>query len=189
MVNVGKFLMNLPAGFLMLLDAESAAAPWWNYPGWEAWKFFNLLVFMGVLFYFLRRPLSESLVARREAIRRELTRAQEERAAALAKLEEVGARLARLDSEVESIRAQAQREALEERERISRATEEEMRKLREHAQREIESAGKVARQELRRYAAEQSVRLAEEFIRRDMKTEDDARLMGDYVESLGGNGR
>jgi F0F1-type ATP synthase membrane subunit b/b' len=180
--------MNLPAVFFTLLDNESASPHWWNYPGWEAWKFFNLVVFVSLLIYLLRRPLSESLLARREAIHRELTRAQEERAAALAKLEEVKSRLARLDSEVEAIRAQALREAAEERERIARATEEEMRKLREHARREIEGAGKAARQELRRYAAEQSVRLAEELIRRDMRAEDDVRLMGDYVEGLGGIG-
>lgn len=181
--------MNLTNVFLMLFEGENAAAPWWNYPGWEAWKFFNLIVFIALLFYFLRRPLSESLLARREAIRRELARAQEERAAALAKLEEVGTRLSHLDSEVEAIRVQARMEAAEEQERIARATEEEMRKLRDHALREIEGVGKAARQELRRYAAEQSVRLAEEFIRRDMKAEDDARLMGDYVEGLGGIGR
>jgi F0F1-type ATP synthase membrane subunit b/b' len=161
-------------------------ASWYNYPGWEAWKFLNLFLFLGVLFYFLRRPLSESLVARRESIRRELMRAREERDAALVKLEEVEARLSRLDAEVEAVRAQSQREAADEKERIARATEEEMRKLREQAQREIESAGKVARQELRRYAAEQSALLAEELIRRDMRAEDDARLMKDYVEELGG---
>jgi F-type H+-transporting ATPase subunit b len=169
----------------MLAGGEGGAS-WYNYPGWEAWKFLNLFLFLGVLFYFLRRPLSESLVARRESIRRELMRAQEERNAALAKLEEVEARLSRLDSEVESVRAQSQREAAEEKERIARATEEELRKLRDQAQREIESAGKVARQELRRYAAEQSTLLAEELIRRDMRAEDDARLMQDYVEELGG---
>ena len=161
-------------------------ASWYNYPGWEAWKFLNLFLFIGVLVYFLRRPLSESLVARREAIRRDLMRAQEERNAAQAKLAEVEARLARLNAEVEGIRAQAQREAAAERERIERAAEEEMRKLREQAQREIEGAGKSARQELRRQAAEESVRLAEEMIRRDMRPEDDARLIGDYVEELGG---
>jgi len=159
---------------------------WYNYPGWEAWKFFNLILFVGVIGYFLRRPLSESLVARREAIRRELMRAQEERNAALAKLEEVESRLGSLNTEVASVRAQAQAEAERERERIARATEEEMKKLREQARREIEGAGKVARQELRRYAAEQSVRLAEEMIRRDIRPEDDARLMGEYVEGLGG---
>lgn len=181
--------MNLLAAILLLIEGEVSAAPWWNYPGWEAWKFFNLFLFVGFLLYLLRRPLSESLIARREAIRRELMRAREERAAAVAKLEEVEARLARLDSEVGALRAQARREAEEERSRIERATAEEMRRLREQSQREIEGAGKAARQELREYAAEQSVRLAEDLIRRDMREEDDARLMGDYVESLGGFGR
>jgi F-type H+-transporting ATPase subunit b len=173
--------------FISLAD-ESSHVSWWNYPGWEAWKFFNLLIFVVALVYFLRRPINESLAARREAIRRELMRAQEERASAVAKLKEVEARLARLDSEVEAIRAQTQKEAAEERERMARLTEEELRKLREQAQREIEGAGKAARQELRRYAAEQSVVLAEELIRGEMRAEDDARLMGDYVESLGGVG-
>jgi F-type H+-transporting ATPase subunit b len=174
---------------LTLFSPDSPHISWWNYPGWEAWKFFNLFLFVGLFIYFLRHRLSDSLAARRDAVRKELISAREERAAAEMKLKEVEARLARLDAEVETIHAQALREAAEERERISRATEEEMRKLREQAQREIEGAGKAARHELRRFAAEQSTRLAEELIRRDMRVEDDARLMNDYVESLGGSGR
>ncbi|HEX8423819.1 MAG TPA: ATP synthase F0 subunit B [Pyrinomonadaceae bacterium] len=166
--------------------AEGGGTPWWNMPGFEAWKFVNLAIFVFALVYVLRRPLGEAFRARREGIRRDLMRAQEERNAALAKLEEVEARLARLDAEIASVREQADREAAEEQERIKRATEEDARKLREQAQREIESAGKAARQELRRYAAEQSVRLAEEMIRRDMRPEDDARLVNLQVEELGG---
>ena len=124
--------------------------------------------------------------ARREGIRRDLMRAHEERNAALAKLEEVEARLAKLDEEVASVREQTAREAAEERERIRRSTENEARKLREQAQREIESTGKAARQELREFAAEQSVRLAEEMIHRDIKPEDDARLVSLRVGELGG---
>ncbi|HEX8096902.1 MAG TPA: hypothetical protein VF507_02645, partial [Pyrinomonadaceae bacterium] len=119
-------------------------------------------------------------------IRRELMRAQEERNAALAKLQEVEERLTRLDAEVSGVREQAAREAAEERERIRRSAEEDARKMREQAQREIESVGKAARQELRAYAAEQSVRLAEEMIRRDIRPDDDARLVKRSVEELGG---
>ena len=161
--------------------------PWWlNYPGFEAWKFINLFLFVGLLYLLLRRSVSESFRARREGIRRDLMRAQEERNAALAKLEEVEARLARLNEEVASVREQSKREAAEERERIARSTEEETQKLREQAQREIESAGKAARQELRLFAAEQSVQLAEEMIRRDMRPEDDARMLSREIEELGG---
>jgi F-type H+-transporting ATPase subunit b len=174
-------------GHTFLLFALLAGdSPWYDYPGWEVWKFVNLFLFIGVLIFLLRRPIEASLVARRDAIRKELMRAQEERRAALAKLEEVEARLARLDAEVETLREQAKREAEAERESITRATAEETRRLREQAQREIESAGKVARQDLRRYAAEQSVRLAEDLIRRDIGAEDDARLMNEYIGDLGG---
>jgi F-type H+-transporting ATPase subunit b len=174
---------------IFILISESAgteAAPWWNKPGLEFWKFLNLFIFVGALVYILKRPISEAMRARREGIRRDLMRAQEERNAALAKLEEVEARLARLDSEVASVREHSQREAIEERERIKRATEEEAQKLREQARREIESAGKAARQELRQYTAEQSVRLAEEVIRTEMRPEDDARLVNLQVKELGG---
>jgi F0F1-type ATP synthase membrane subunit b/b' len=170
----------------LLFALLAGDSPWYAYPGWEVWKFLNLLLFIGVLIFLLRRPIGASMVARRDAIRQELMRAQEERRAALAKLEEVEARLARLDAEVETVRAQAKREAEAERESITRSTAEETRRLREQARREIESAGKVARQDLRRYAAEQSVRLAEDLIRRDIGAEDDTRLMNDYIGDLGG---
>jgi F-type H+-transporting ATPase subunit b len=180
--------------FSTLLALQEAAVasdgpPWWNYPGFELWKFINLILFVGVLVYILRRPLGDALRTRRETIRRELVRAQEERNAALAKLEEVEARLARLNAEVASVREHAEKEAVEERERVLRSTEDDARKLREQAQREIESAGKAARQELRKYAAEQSVRLAEGMIRRDIRPDDDARLVNLNVEELGGMGR
>jgi F-type H+-transporting ATPase subunit b len=171
---------------LLFALAGGGETVWYNYPGWELWKFGNLLLFVGGLYFILRRPIGASLVARRNAIRQELMRAQEERRAALAKLEEVEARLAKLDAEVETVRAQARREAEAERESIKRATAEETRRLREQAQREIESAGKAARQDLRRFAAEQSVRMAEDLIRRDIRAEDDARLMNEYIGELGG---
>lgn len=170
----------------LILFAPEGEAPWWNKPGLEVWKFVNLFLFILLLIYFLRRPLSEAFRARREGIRRDLMRAQEEKNAALAKLEEVEARLSRLDAEVESIRTQSAREAEEERERIRQATEAEIQKLREQGRREIESAGKAARQELRAFAAEQSVRLAEEIIRQDMRPEDDTRLINMEIEELGG---
>jgi F-type H+-transporting ATPase subunit b len=178
--------MNLLLMLLMVIEGESSHISWWNHPGWEAWKFFNLFIFVAAIVYLLRRPLSESLRTRREAIRRELGRAQEERATAERKLEEIQARLTHLDAEVEAIRTQAQREAAEEHQRIKLATEDELKKLREQALREIEGTGKAAQLELRRYAAEQSVKLAEDLIRRNMRPEDDSRLMSDYVESLGG---
>jgi len=168
--------------------SEGGETHWWDYPGFELWKFVNLGIFIAIMAYILTRKvkLGEAFRTRRENIRAELARAQQERDAAVAKLKEVEERLARLDSEVSAIKEQSKLEAAEENERIARATEAEIAKLGEQAQREIERAGKAARHELRRYTAEQSVRLAEEMIRREMKPEDDARLITRNIEELGG---
>ena len=171
-------------GLMLFIAGDSA--PWWNYPGLELWKFINLILFLAVLMYFLRRPLSDAFRGRRESIRRELMRAKEERDAAVQKLAEVQSKLDQLDAEVLSIRERATKEAVEERERVARQTEADIKKLTEQAQREIESAGKAARQELRRYAAEQTIGMAQEIIRKEMRPEDDARLIKVSMEELGG---
>jgi len=161
---------------------------WWDYPGLELWKFVNLALFAGGLIYVLTRKvkLGEAFKTRRETIKQELAKAQQERDAALTKLKEVEDRLARLDSEVSTIREQSKQEAAEERERIAKSTEVEVARLSEQAKREIERAGKAAKHELRLYAAQTSVRMAEEIIRREIKPEDDARLLQRNVQELGG---
>lgn len=162
-------------------------ARWWDYPGFEVWKFFNLFIFVGALVYVLVRKanLGEAFKARREGIKAELNKARIERDAALAKLKEVEERLSGLNAEVAAIKEKSDREAAAERERIAQSTAAEITKLSAQAQREIENAGKAARNELRRFTAEQSVRMAADLIERDMRPEDDARLIGRNIEEMG----
>lgn len=176
---------------VLLAFAGAEETRWWDYPGFELWKFINLAIFVLALVFAMRNffGVPEMFRDRKEIIKRELARAQQERDAALAKLKEVEDRLARLDAEIATIKEQSVREAAEERERIAQLTETEIAKLGEQASREIGSAGKAARKELRRYTAEQSVRLAEEIVRREMKPEDDARLIASNIAELGGRGQ
>jgi F0F1-type ATP synthase membrane subunit b/b' len=161
---------------------------WVNYPGLELWKFLNLLIFLIFALYLHRRfgrPVREALQARGQRIKHDLAKAQQERDQALAKLAEVEARFANLDAEISMIKDRAKLEGEAERERIKAATEEEVSRIREQAKREIESAGKAARHELRKFAAAESVRLAEEILRLEIGTDDDARLTSKSVRELG----
>ena len=163
--------------------------PWVNYPGLELWKFVNLLVFVACALYLHRRfgrPVREALRSRGERIKHDLAKAQEERDQALAKLAEVETRFADLDAEITAIKERARLEGEAERERIQLATEEEISKIREQAKREIEGAGKAARHELRRFAAKESVKLAEEILRIEISPDDDAKLTSKSVRELGG---
>jgi F-type H+-transporting ATPase subunit b len=163
--------------------------PWLNYPGLELWKFINLLIFILCALYLHRRfgrPIRKALNARAEGIKRELARAREDRDQALAKLAEVEVRLADLDAEVARIKEKARIEAAAEKERITLAAEQEIARMREQAKREIDSAGKAARHDLRRFAARESVRLAEDILQREISAADDARLTNLNVQELGG---
>jgi F0F1-type ATP synthase membrane subunit b/b' len=160
---------------------------WWDYPGFELWKFVNLAIFVAAMVFIMVRKakLGDAFRVRRESIKAELDRARKERDAALEKLKEVEARLAGLDSEIANIAERSKREADAERDRIAQSTEAEISKLSIQAQREIENAGKSAKNQLRRFAAEQSVQLAEQMIRRNMRPEDDALLINRNIDEMG----
>jgi F-type H+-transporting ATPase subunit b len=164
---------------------------WANYPGLELWKFVNLFLFIIVALFLHHRfgkPVREAFRSRGEAIKVEIAKAKQERDEALAKLSEIESRFKNLDSELASLREKAQQEAEAEKQRMSAASDEEIAKIREQAKREIESAGKAARHELRRFAALESVRLAEEILKKEIGPEDDARLTSMNVQEFGRTG-
>src|ERR1051326_6817379 len=98
---------------------------WWDYPGFELWMFINLGVFVLALAYVLTKKvkLSEAFKTRRENLKRELDHARQERDAATAKLKEIEARLARLQSEGAIIRDQSKQAAEQEGDGIVRLHE------------------------------------------------------------------
>lgn len=171
-------------------NAEGGALSFWhtyfNFPGFEAWKFFNLAVFVAIIVYLVRKPLSDTFKAKRETIRAELIKAEEEHQAALAKLTEAEAKLARLDEESKNVREKSAQSAAAEKTRISEQTETDVQKIRAQADAEIDRSGQQARAELRRFSAEESIRLAEENIKSAMNTEADARLVKAGIQSIGG---
>lgn len=157
---------------------------WFNYPGLELWKFLNLAIFLVVGIYILRRPISEALATRREAIKRELVEAQQQRAQAEAKIAEADSLLSRLDADVRAVREQALEEAESERQRVAAATQRELEKLKQQAEREMETADKVARKALRQFFAKRSVDYARETVRTKMRPEDDRHLIEESIGEL-----
>ncbi len=148
-------------------------------------KLVNLLIFLGILFYLLRKPAREFFAQRFATVRETLERAAREKEAAEAKMAELDGRLNRLDAELAEIKSQAQREAEAERKRMEDESKRDLEKLRLTARREIEAAKQVAMADLREFAATKSVEFAEQIIRRELTPEDDARLVKSVGEELG----
>jgi F-type H+-transporting ATPase subunit b len=181
--------------FLFLSEAAHATnsggfAEFWNkylnYPGFEAWKFINLAIFVGLMIYILKKPLSDTFKAKREEIRTELIKAEAEKQAAMAKLTEAEATLARLETEKENVINRAKEEAKAEEKRIASETETDVAKMREQANGEINRTATLAKYQLRKLSAEETVRLAEELIKEKLGAKEDAKLIKAGIESLGG---
>ena len=182
-------IQSLSLGLILITSIEGNLS-WLDYPGFEVWRFVNLIIFVGAALYLHHRfgkPIAQALRMRRERIKVELENARKARAEAQRRMAEVESRLKNMETEIAKLRALAASEAEAERARILRSTEIEMEKLREQGGREIASATKAAQVELRRFAASQSVKLAETLIRRDMNEADDARIIRMNIEELGGS--
>ena len=168
----------------MYILAAVELPAWANYPGLEAWKFFNLAVFIAVMIYLLRRKISEALAQRRDAIKQELVDAQQRRERALAQAAEANTLLERVNADVQSIHEHSQQEAQSERERLAAATKRELEKLEQQARREMETADKVARKQLRQFFAKRSIDVARNTVRTQMKPDDDVSLIRESIREL-----
>jgi F0F1-type ATP synthase membrane subunit b/b' len=167
---------------------------WWHdsgshylsYPGFEAWKFLNLAIFIFIMYKLLKKPLSTAFKAKRESIRAELIKAEAEKQAALSALTASEAKLAGLDTEKASILERAKEEAEAEKTRLAEQTEADIARTRTQTEGEISRLTQQAKNELRRFSAEESIRLAEEKLKAAINPESDARLVKAGIQSIGG---
>lgn len=157
-----------------------------NIPGFEAWKFLNLFLFVGIMVYLVRKPLSEAFKAKRESIRAELIKAEEEKQAALAKLTTVEGKLAQMETEKANILKKAKEEAEFEKKRLAEQTASDADRLRQQTEAELARISNQSKAELRRFSAEESIRLAEAKLRSQINGESDALLVKANIAEIGG---
>ena len=157
-----------------------------NIPGFEVWKFLNLGIFVAVMVYLLKKPLSVAFKAKRDAIRAELIKAEEEKQAAIAKLTIAEGKLAQLETEKENTLKKAKEEAEVEKKRVAEHAAAEAARLRQQAEAELFRIQSQSRAELRRFSAEESIRLAEEKVRARIDGATDSRLVKANIQEIGG---
>ncbi|HWQ53362.1 MAG TPA: hypothetical protein VN442_06740 [Bryobacteraceae bacterium] len=150
----------------------------------EPWKWANFLIIAGLVGWAVKKHGGPFFDGRTREIRKQMVEAEEIRAEADRRTAEVERRLANLQSEIEAMRQEALAEQQAESERFSRLMADETAKIQEQAEAEIEAAGKQARLELKRYAAELAVGLAEKKIRDRMTPGAQNMLVDAFVNGI-----
>jgi F-type H+-transporting ATPase subunit b len=147
-------------------------------------KWANFLLLAGALGYLIGKNAGPFFAARSSSIRKDLDESEQKRRDAEARAAAVDARLASLGKEIEALRGESQAEAQAENERMAQHMAAEIAKIQAHAELEIASAGKAARMDLKRYAAQLAVELAEKKIRDRMTPDTQNALVRTFVRDL-----
>ncbi|HHO51181.1 MAG TPA: hypothetical protein ENK18_09995 [Deltaproteobacteria bacterium] len=145
---------------------------------------FNLIILFGILGYFVRRPLKDTLRNRALGIRKELTDSARRRDEAHQRHQDLLARLEQIEQEVQAMAAEAEAEAAQEEKRLIERAEREAIRIAEQAQRSIRDEVTRARNVLRREAVELAIQLAEEKLHNKVSTADQRTLAQDFLASL-----
>jgi F-type H+-transporting ATPase subunit b len=143
----------------------------------------NFIIIAAAVLWLSRLHLPGVFRSRTQSIQSAMKEAQKASEDANRRLAEIELRLSKLDSEIASMQNTADQEVAAEEARIRAAAQEDRRKIVESAQQEIEAAAKAARRDLKVYAADLAVALAQRQIRVDGAT--DQALVHTFAEQLG----
>ncbi len=147
----------------------------------------NFAVIAVLIFVGMKKALPAAFRDRTASIQKAMEEARKASQEANRRLSEIEGRLARLDQEIAGLRTAGEEEARKEEERIQAAAEEDRKKVVQSAEQEIAAAARSARSQLKAYAAELAVGLAEQKI--SVGTEEDRELVRSFAERLGKDGK
>lgn len=144
---------------------------------------FALIAFL--VYWFTRKSVPAAFRDRTKSIQQALEEARAASQDANRRLAEIEARLRKLDVEIGTMQAAAEKEAEAEEGRIQKAAEDDMRKVVVAAEAEIAAAAKQARRELTAHTADLAIALARKQISVDAST--DQALVQNFAGQLSRN--
>jgi F-type H+-transporting ATPase subunit b len=172
---------------LALLVFPMSAALAASGKGWVATDWFRVLNFgilAVVLFLILRKPVASALSSRIAGIKQELADLESQKEAAEKKLAEYSDKLSDLEKESEHIVADYIKQGNEAKARILKEAEASAEKLQAQARRNIEHEFDQAKKQLQAEVLEKSLAKAEELIKAKISTDDQNRLVDEYLDKV-----
>jgi len=145
------------------------------------WQVANVLLLLAVLIYFARKPVLSYLAERRDTIAKNLEGSAQLLAESERRLAEWNQKAANLDQEAASIREATRRAAEAERDRILADARLTAERIRQAAGSVAERELRLARESLRREAADLAIELAAKLLREQVNEGDRTRLLDEFI--------
>lgn len=150
------------------------------------WQFLNLGTFLGLLWYFLRKPATDFFGKRKAGVAAALAKAEDERRRAEQLSAELQARLARIETELADLREAARRDAEAEHAALLAKSQSDADQILARTRVDLDNRVRAARAELKDFAGDLSVDLARELLQKSVTAEDEKRLLDEGIAHLSG---
>ena len=145
----------------------------------------NFLIYAFILVKFAFPLVRDFLRSRRYEVVSTISQASAKKQAAEALVNEYRAKLAGLETEVQSILASLRQEGERERNRVVSEAQATAVKIKEDASFLAEQEVKMARQKLREEMAELAAATARQLVERNLSSADQTRLADDFIQTIG----
>ncbi len=177
--------MTRAAALFFFEEGHEAAGGFLGVPS-LVWQVLNLGLFLGLLWYFLRKPLTGFLENRKTGVATALAKADDDRRRAEQLSVELKARLASIEAELANLKAEARREADAEHAALLARSQADADHILARTRADLENRVRAARAELTAYAGDLSVDLAREILKKTVTQDDEKRLLSEGVAHLSG---
>ncbi len=144
----------------------------------------NFLVLVGLLVFFVRKPLARFLQRRHETFKSEMDEALALKAAAQAKLDEYSAKLAGVDQEIADIRRTIREQAERERERILAEAQVEAARIEREARLRADQEARKLRATLESRLLDRAVAVATDALRQQATPAQHQKFVDDYLKGV-----
>jgi F-type H+-transporting ATPase subunit b len=148
------------------------------------WPVANFAIFLYVLYHYGNKPFREYLATRSSAIRKDLVDAAELRSTATAQLATIEQKLAALPGELTALRTRGAEEIKAEEQRIAAQAAADRDRLLDQTRREIDLQVRLAKKDILEHAANLSVQLATDRIKKEVTPADQDRLVDRYLSQV-----
>jgi F-type H+-transporting ATPase subunit b len=149
-------------------------------------KWIHFVILAGLVYWVFGKLLPPVFRRNADQISSAISKATAARVEAERKLEEAVTKMGRLEKEIAEFRAQAQRDAAAEVERLRGATVLDVEKIRAATKAEIEAAERAARVELKELAATLAVDGAESLVAKQMTPAVEEAMISGFLQSFEG---
>ena len=150
------------------------------------WKTVNTIILFAILYWLLRKPISNFISNGIESIVSKFEKARKEKEEALNLLKEAEKKLEEAREEARKIVSYAEEVAAKEKEQIIEEARQTAERIIKMADEEIEKEVYKAKEELKRFAAQKAIEIAEAKIRSSITPELNKKLIEISLEKLGG---